>query len=158
MLNTLYISMRGVFLTICVVGSLLTGCNVSHSAPKSSDGPTFPWDFPSACGLSSVTCDNGDLEVDLERALAQYIVCEHKAPKQVCKPEAHDCRVVSYCGDESAAVIKAGVAANRYLAGLTSSEQLKEASLAQYLAWALGGKPEGYPLSERDLTDMGYIE
>jgi hypothetical protein len=137
---------------ICVITSL--GCNASHKP----NGPTFPWDFPSPCGLSSVTCDNGDLEVNLEQALANHIICKYaEAPEPVCPGDERGCEVRSGCSDESAAVVAAGVAANRYLAGLDEKQQAQE-SLGKYLAWALGGTPEGYPLSERDMTENGYIE
>jgi hypothetical protein len=152
-----------VVFAICVITSLTFGCNASHTKTievipmLQAEAPTFPWDFPSPCGLDSVTCDNDPLEVNLERALADYIVCEYKAPEQMCPGDERGCDLWSGCADESAAVVAAGVAANRYLAGLTKKQQTQE-SLAQYLAWALGGTPEGYPLSERDMTENGYIE
>ena len=94
----------------------------------------------------------------MEQAMVDYIVCEYKTPEPMCLGDERGCDLWSGCADELAAMIAAGVAANRYFATLSPEEQAQEEGLAQYLAWTLGGTPQGYPLSERDMTENGYIK
>ena len=146
--------MTNVKKTIAMLVLFLCGVPSAHA-----DGPTFPWLFPSPCGLESVTCDSGSLETDLEAALAASIICNHNQQRTcTVTEEGEHTHSEPVCVQEGKKVVEAALAANAYLLGLSAEERVHEGRLADYLSYALGGTAENYPLSNELLRDMGYIK
>lgn len=138
--------------TIAMLVLFLCGVPMAHA-----DEPTFPWLFPSPCGLESVECDNGTLETDLEAALAASIICNHnQQPTCTVTEEGEHVHSEPVCVGEGKKVVEAALAANTYLLSLSAEERVHEGRLADYLSYALGGTAEAYPLSIVLLKQMGY--
>jgi hypothetical protein len=139
----------------CVAAALFL---VGFTATAQGDEVQVPWTFPSPCGLESVTCASGELEVNLEKAVARRLACR-KTTSRICREtEEGHVHGPPVCVEESEAEIEAAIAANNWLLSLGEKEREDEASLRQYIAWSLGGRAENYPLSVSTMKLFGYSQ